>query len=480
MLIKRTATGLLALAALVTQGVLAVAQVPANSNLSYPTPSPSWENGSAPFAESAPGPWHNFSPAGPKGFAPQFDWFAPAETSSYGRGPRPHIGYFFSMERLFWSFAKPSATQVGSPTATGTAISFPDGIDPTSGLPILEQGIPTILTNTVDTNFLEANGAWGNRWELGYIDTDNYGWLVGILDHVSQSQFSEQNQVIMQFDDPANLLQGTDFFAIQTFDLQTFFITFDKIPIRFDRMYFQNITRLNGVELMRMYRAPRLHNGGFVEVLYGARWLQMMDTFNVYGANSFNSLITPPISPSQTSAVFGYFNPLSDSFWGTRALNNIVGPQVGLRWFRQRERWVTSLEARFLAGANFQAVHQRTNLGTNLLPNMELAPGPGLIDPDDPNFGEFWVPLIFQGIGSNSSKYATTFSPVGEIRVNVSYQATRAVGIKVGYTGMVVGNTTRASNRVDYSGPNLISITNGGENQLFFANGINFGIEINR
>jgi hypothetical protein len=231
----------------------------------------------------------------------------------------------------------------------------------------------------------------------------------------------------------------------------------------------QNITRLNGVELSRMYRARQLHSGAWFELLYGVRWLQMQDTFTVNGRNSFNSLETLPISPSQTSAVVNYFNPLSDSTWMTRTQNNMVGPQIGMRLWRQRQKWITSLETRFMAAANFQTVNQRTVLGNNVLPNTADALDSGL-----------FFPVIFQGIGSNYSTFATTFAPVGELRVNVSYQVTRSVGLKVGYTGIVAGGITRASNRVDYSGPNLISILDGNNNQLFYANGVNFGVEINR
>ncbi len=119
-----------------------------------------------------------------------------------------------------------------------------------------------------------------------------------------------------------------------------------------------------------------------------------------------------------------------------------------------------------MAAANFQNTHQTTSLGNNTIPNAILTTLP--------------FPVIFQGLGSQSSEFATTFAPVGEIRVNVSYQATRSVGLKVGYTGLVMGGISRASNRVDYSGPDLISILPGNNNQIFFANGVNFGVEINR
>ena len=55
MLIKRTAIWLLAWGALVWLAGQALAQAPANSNLDYQTPTPSYENGSAPFSNATSG-----------------------------------------------------------------------------------------------------------------------------------------------------------------------------------------------------------------------------------------------------------------------------------------------------------------------------------------------------------------------------------------------------------------------------------------
>jgi hypothetical protein len=466
MLIRRTAVWLITLGALVSMTGRAIAQ-PAHSGVWNQSPQPTWEHGGAPYSEADPRPHHDLSPFKPVGFEPEFDWFAPSETSAYGKGPKPNIGYFFSYERVFWSLSKPESAEIGSPTATGVGVSFPNGVIFNPEIPIDVQGIPTIFTNTVDTAYFTANGAWGNRWELGYMDTDDYGWLVSVLDHVSQSQYKEHQSAILNFNDPGNLLEGTDGEVIidGVFPSTSQVITQGKIPIRFDRLQVQNIARLNGVEVDRLYRARQLHSGTWFELMYGVRWLQLQDTYTVQGLNAFNSLVTTPISPSLEGAAFQYFNPLSDSRWMTRVQNNMVGPQIGFRLWRQRQKWLTSLEARFMAAANFQNVHQTTSLGTNVLPNIGTTP---------------FYPLIFQGLGASSSEFDTTFSPVGELRVNVAYQATRSVGLKVGYTGMVMGGISRASNRVDYSGPELISILPGNNQQIFFANGINFGVELNR
>ena len=72
MLIKRTAMWLLALGVSIALGPLADGQVPSNSNLDYQTPNPTYENGSASFAESAPRSHKWINPFHPVGFEPSW------------------------------------------------------------------------------------------------------------------------------------------------------------------------------------------------------------------------------------------------------------------------------------------------------------------------------------------------------------------------------------------------------------------------
>jgi len=217
-----------------------------------------------------------------------------------------------------------------------------------------------------------------------------------------------------------------------------------------------------------------LHDGGFFEVLYGVRYLQIDDVFKVFATNTLTTSSTDTSTGiTTTNTVIDNTNPLADSSWSMRAQNNVVGPQLGTRFSKQQGRWITSIEARFLGGANFQNVTQKTSLGSLLINN------PTFVNTGIPVFTGSNISL-FHGFGTYTHANAVTFSPVGEIRFQTSCQVTSNVALKVGYTGLVVGNVTRASNRFDYSGPNLISIAPGGIHQLFFANGINFGVEINR
>ncbi len=453
--IKRTAIWLFAWSALVLMASRVVAQ-PAHSNLNYQVPHPTYENGPAPFSNGNPGPRGALSPFHPVGFEPQFDWFAPAETSGYGRGPRPHIGYFFSYERLYWSLSAPQRAPIGSetgpvlnPFGLGT-LFFPNGA-------------------TVDNRWIAANGAWGNRYELGYIDTDDYGWLVSVLDHVSQGNYRIDNNPAILLGDPNGILSGLVPFVITGSNPpQSVFLNVGTLPFIFEEIRMNNHLRLNGVELSRFYRARKLHSGAYFELLYGVRWFQINDAITVEADGNALGAETVTIDPGIgfDPATFTFpLNILNASIWSNRALNNLVGPQIGVRFFRQRGRWVTSLEARFLAAANFQNIHMKTNLGDQTRLSQIV------------NANIF---TSFRGLGSETLRYFTTFAPMGELRVNVAWQATRNVGLKVGYTGMVMGGISRASNTIDYDSVNLIGITDGNHNQIFFVNGLNFGVEINR
>jgi hypothetical protein len=237
----------------------------------------------------------------------------------------------------------------------------------------------------------------------------------------------------------------------------------------------KNILQLNGVELSRFYRARQLHNGAFFEVLYGVRWFNLNDTFSAraFGNGlsaenlSFSSITFPGNPPITTDATTARFprNIYDETTWSMRANNNLIGPQIGFRLFRERQRWITSMSARFLGAANFQNLQLKTDIGSI------TGQAQGLLNSN--------LRTSFRGLGSDIQEYTTTFSPMGELRVDVAYNVTRAVNITVGYTGVVVGNVSRASNSIDYDAVNLIGIKRNTD-QIFWANGLSFGVAINR
>src|SRR5262245_3077906 len=115
MLSKRTAIWLFACIAVVLATRGALAQIPADSGADYPGPPQSYEHGSAPFAAGEPQSWtHGAFPVAPGHVGSYAQPFAPAETSEFGNGPRPHEGWFFGYQRLVWSFSRPDTSFVGA------------------------------------------------------------------------------------------------------------------------------------------------------------------------------------------------------------------------------------------------------------------------------------------------------------------------------------------------------------------------------
>jgi hypothetical protein len=75
--------------------------------------------------------------------------------------------------------------------------------------------------------------------------------------------------------------------------------------------------------------------------------------------------------------------------------------------------------------------------------------------------------------------HAYKFSPIAELRLNYSYQVTRAIALKAGWNATYVGGVARPSNMVIYKIPDpLIKKTNYLDD--LFMQGLNVGVEINR
>ena len=208
------------------------------------------------------------------------------------------------------------------------------------------------------------------------------------------------------------------------------------MPQVFDSLFLSNTTRYSTVELMRVSRLAPLHSGSTWEWLYGVRFVNLSDFFGITGTGGHGSLLSFDLD--------------------AQAQNYLVGPQLGARWIQQQGRWQTGIEGRVAAAANFQNVRlkagyiNRETLRSEIFPNQS----------------------------NTDSRSDTEFAPVGELRLDVAFQLSKAVYLKAGYTGTILGGITRASQRVDYTLPN-IKVNENNKLEVFTANGFNFGIEIN-
>jgi hypothetical protein len=244
---------------------------------------------------------------------------------------------------------------------------------------------------------------------------------------------------------------------------------------RFQALEVHNSTTINGVEIMRTYRAPRLKDNGCFEMMFGARFLQIDDKFDVF--NQSNRVIATSVAGEelrrQGAGVLDTFS------LNSRISNNIVGPQLGSRYSKQRGRWIFSAEGRVFAGVNFQNAKLRSNAATNslIIVNQTII-GPNgtstIIRSNRPSSPQLLVPS-----GSTDIWNEETFAPGGEFRLQTSYQVTKNFALKLSYTGMVADGIARASNHVDYTFPHF-ALLEGNNHEIFWAQGLGFGLEFNR
>lgn len=388
--------------------------------------------------------------------AQDFQFFAPADLSEYGEGIQAKEGFFFTFDLLQWTITAPDSVTIGQNFTRNNVWQGGFFIDETS----------TLNTEPYSNSFTD-----GQRMELGYV-RGHHGWLFGMFKLTSLNQYLDRGNTTVVFEDPPygplglERIQGFVQSGDQDFDhdvngnnvygrdgidtsvplagepnqfFPTDFGDDVRLPMVFDMVTTKNRTQLWGTELMYTLRLNQMHRGGYFELDIGGRYLRFRDTFDVHG----------------------YGGILDKSFWFTDAQNNIIGPQVAARWFNQTGRITWSAEGRFLAGFNFQDLKQQGELASNLIP------------------GGRDVPLTFGPTSFVHSLDENEWSPSVELRLQASYQLTRAIAIRVGWTGMWIDGIARASSLVNYTLPTMGLIPNQGTQDVFIQ-GVNAGIEINR
>jgi hypothetical protein len=214
-----------------------------------------------------------------------------------------------------------------------------------------------------------------------------------------------------------------------------------------------NRTTSWGTEVMYLHRFDTCHEGSTFEFLGGVRYIDFNDRFGVEVGES-----------NDNQPAIEYPSLLQNSYWYTQVDNRIVGPQVGLRWFKQQGRWMLSSECRFLAGFNSQSAHQQYQLGD-----------PAILNPGSGDY----IPSAFTAHGSNNSAFASEFSPTVELRIEARYQLTKCLSLHGGWTGLWIGNVARASALVDYQLPNM-GLDMSKNRQDLLMNGLTVGVDFNR
>jgi hypothetical protein len=388
-----------------------------------------------------------------------FQLFAPADVSTFGGDQEPNEGYFFQFDGLFWSISAPHTAPIGAPGLTRLVYYGPNAFTvptppPNGILPPITSQDQRLESNTLDTGDIKSAFSPGTRFEFGQIE-DRNGWLCSIyrVQPVEQD-FSYQSADVVFKDPPQGPLgqglltgpvPGPAGTTIQR-----------PLPVTLYDLAMSDTVDTWGVELLYLHRAHTCHAGGTLEFFAGARYLEFNDSFNVQAG---------PDPGGNTVPSF-----LQNSFWFTSAENHIVGPEVGLRWFKKEGRWMFNTEARFMAGLNFQDFHQEANIGPNL-------------NPGGTGGSANYTPSTLEPATSAYNAYLREFTPVVELRLEGRYEITRTISFHAGWTGYWMDNIARANGVIDYNIQNPVmgfDFTGGANKQTVWMNGLTMGFDVNR
>lgn len=442
--------------------------------------------------------------------------FSPADLSSYGNGPRRPKGFFVSIEGLQWTINRPERTTVGR-----------EGFSPVrfDGQGFIRQ------PNSVDTGFLSAEPQSGERVEFGFVE-DQRGWFFSGFKLKTQSQELRTSNAGVSFIAPTingisvlegfvdlvgprdpmtgapgppdgvdDDLNGNHIFGRDGEDLGTpnnnpppaFIPPFDEIPdvpaptdfgdlvsfpVFFDKLNVRNRTKIYSVEMNRLWQFDQNRRGGRWEIFAGTRYMRFRENFDVTGLGRV-------VNPNNNGGGGGNNQPtmivgiLADSKWNTAADNNLIGPQIGLRGSRRWGRLSLNAESRFAALANFQSVRQIGTIADKARRQSELN--------SNNNGGNTMMnttrilnaPLNLFATSFTHAFHATEFSPLVEMRFDLSYQVWRNINLNAGWTGMYMNGIARPSNMINYTLLDM-GILGGRNQQNVFIQGLNFGVEINR
>ena len=269
----------------------------------------------------------------------------------------------------------------------------------------------------------------------GVLPTDTNGDFIldgdGFADDLDED--GQHGPDYLDIEDPGNVPETIVDIPPDFDDLVTFIPSWRLVTVR-------NNSELKGIELMKTWRLRNHHfmaknQINELDLFLGARYLRFRDQFMVNGEGGV----------------------LGESFWNTWIRNNLVGPQIGMKWLHQRGRVSFNMQGRFLFGYNITDWQQRYGLGEDLIP------------------GQHNHPLFFNPTNGSHRKQSEEFSPMAEMRVETTFHITRGFAFRLGWTGIFIDNIRRAAQSVRYELPNMGFVNSG--TQEIFINGAHFGAD---
>ncbi len=291
---------------------------------------------------------------------------------------------------------------------------------------------------------------WGNRFDVGFMTSERSGWLASfrhmggpnVYDTIYQERINRVNT-----DDVNSLTDPVQPF-IDANDPQLG----TRVYILKDSL---NAFSMSNFEINKTWRREPYRYGGIIEPMIGLKYATVDDFAVNESYNRSVNLFTQPFADPTTSTQVETM--ISNQ---TRIKNQMVGGQLGARYFTHYDRWTVSGEFRAFSMANFQAADRATRVYST-----EYSGAPA-IDVD--------VVATNYTTGTGFQQATNTEFVFGfEARAEAAYQLTKAFSVRGGIDVIDFASGI-------WRGANFTALDSQPTDQDLQMAGYTFGIEFNR
>lgn len=290
----------------------------------------------------------------------------------------------------------------------------------------------------------------GYRLDLGYMLDNDHGWAMSYLDFSVNASEGFDRERLNRYN--LGALEGEPEVVGPPFgelvpvsDDNNFGFNNRFVPIRNS----ENIADFRSLELNKTWRLEPYHYGGMLEPLVGMRYMRFIDTYQ--RMNYSTGLLPNPTDVEDFLAAETVGTEMS------QATNDLIGGQIGFRYFKFVDRFRYSAELRVFALGSYQTNRQHSFTEITLYEGDTVEPGDEIA-----HFQEVSTRPVY---GKNND-FAWGF----DIRSELSYTLSRMIELRSGiqvidieqgiWRGRLSDNTSR--------------------NQRALMAGLTFGVTLNR
>ncbi len=302
------------------------------------------------------------------------------------------------------------------------------------------------------SDWLLDNGN-GDRYDLGYMLDKDHGWAmtymnfsVAAFDGFDRERLNRYNLDELEGQpDPAGPPFGE---VVPPSDGNNFGFNFRFVPIRNS----ENVADFHSFELNKTWRLEPYHYGGMLEPLVGFRYMRFTDTYQRMTYNE-GVFVDPYLPDFPNILLLNGEEVLTER---SVATNDMVGGQIGFRYFKFVDRFRYSAELRVFTLANFQSNRLQTSSELTLYDEdaTDADVAHYIIDQNTPLYGR-------------SDEFAFGY----DIRSEVSYTLTRMIELRGGFQMIDIAQGLWRGRLID---PNART------DQRAILAGFTFGVALNR